>query len=104
MHLRVAALCFLVLFLEGYDITAMSYAIPSLTEVWHVKGPQFTAALTAGSVGLLLGALSAGSLGDHLGRKPVLIGCTLIFGLFSLLTSFSTGLFSLAALRFLGGH
>ncbi len=103
IHLRVASLCFLVLFLEGYDITAMSYATPSLTEVWHVKPPQFTAALTAGSVGLLLGALSAGSLGDYLGRKPVLIGCTLVFGLFSLLTSFSTGLFSLAVLRFLTG-
>jgi MFS transporter, AAHS family, 4-hydroxybenzoate transporter len=103
MHIRVASLCFLVLFLEGYDITAMSYAIPSLTEVWHAKPPQFTAALTTGSVGLLLGALSAGLLGDRLGRKPVLIGCTLVFGLFSLLTACSTGLVSLAALRFLTG-
>src|ERR1700722_2319720 len=103
LHLRVASLCFLVLFLEGYDITAMSYAIPSLTEVWHAKPPQFTAALTTGRVGLLLGALSAGLLGDRLGRKPVLIGCTLVFGLFSLLTACSTGLVSLAALRFLTG-
>jgi MFS transporter, AAHS family, 4-hydroxybenzoate transporter len=103
LHVRVASLCFLVLFLEGYDITAMSYAIPSLMEAWHATPPQFTTALTAGSFGLLLGALSAGLLGDRLGRKPVLIGCTVIFGLFSLLTAFCSGLVSLAVLRFLTG-
>src|ERR1700744_1213190 len=100
LHVRVAALCFLVLFLEGYDITSRSYAIPSLIDAWHVRPPQFTIALTAGSFGLLFGALSAGLLGDRLGRKPVLIGCTAVFGLFSLLTAFSTGLVSLAAMRF----
>jgi AAHS family 4-hydroxybenzoate transporter-like MFS transporter len=103
LHVRVAALCFMVLFLEGYDITSMSYAIPSLIDAWHVKPPQFTIALTAGSFGLLFGALSAGLLGDWLGRKPVLIGCTAVFGLFSLLTSFSAGLMSLAILRFFTG-
>jgi AAHS family 4-hydroxybenzoate transporter-like MFS transporter len=103
LHVRVASLCFMVLFLEGYDITSMSYAIPSLIEAWHVKPPQFTAALTAGSFGLLFGALGAGLLGDRLGRKPVLIGCTAVFGLFSLLTAFSTGLLSLAVLRFFTG-
>jgi AAHS family 4-hydroxybenzoate transporter-like MFS transporter len=102
-HVRVALLCFMVLFLEGYDITSMSYAIPSLVDAWHVKPPQFTVALTAGSFGLLFGAFSAGVLGDRFGRKPVLIGCTAIFGLFSLLTAFATGLQSLAALRFFTG-
>ena len=103
LHVRVGVLCFMVLFLEGYDITSMSYAIPSLIEAWHVKPPQFTTALTAGSFGLLFGALSAGLLGDRLGRKPVLIGCTAVFGLFSLLTAFAAGLTSLAVLRFFTG-
>jgi putative MFS transporter len=47
----------------------MSYAIPSLIETWHARPPLFTTALTAGSFGLLFGALSAGLLGDRLGRK-----------------------------------
>jgi AAHS family 4-hydroxybenzoate transporter-like MFS transporter len=102
-HVLVGSLCFMVLFLEGYDITSMSYAVPSLIDAWHVKPPQFTTALTAGSFGLLFGALSAGLLGDRIGRKPVLIGCTAVFGLFSLLTAFSTGLVSLAVLRFFTG-
>ncbi|HQT75680.1 MAG TPA: MFS transporter [Rhodopila sp.] len=75
-------LCFLVLFLEGYDITAISHAIPSLVETWHVKPPQFTARLMAGSLGLMGGALPAGLTGDRFGRKPVLIACTATFGVF----------------------
>ena len=103
LHVRVAGLCFIVLFLEGYDITAISYAIPSLTDAWHVRPTQFTMPLTAGSFGLLCGALVAGLLGDKFGRKPVLIGCTLLFGVFSLLTAFSGGLLSLSVLRFCTG-
>jgi AAHS family 4-hydroxybenzoate transporter-like MFS transporter len=103
LHIRVAGLCFMVLFLEGYDITSMSYAIPSLIDAWHVKPQQFTVALTAGGFGLLFGALTAGLLGDRLGRKPVLVGCTAMFGLFSLLTALASGPVSLAVLRFFTG-
>ena len=100
-HLRVAGLCFLVLFLEGYDVTSMSYATPSLIDAWHVRAPQFTTAVTMGGFGMLFGSLCAGLLGDRLGRKPVLVGCVATFGVFSLLTTISTDLATLATLRFL---
>ena len=75
LHLRVAWLCGVVLFLEGDDIAAVGYAIPSLADAWGVRPVVFAQALTAGNVGLLLGSLCAALLGDRLGRKPVLIGC-----------------------------
>lgn len=103
IHIRVASLCFIVLFLEGYDITSMSYAIPSLIDAWHVKPAEFTIALTTGSLGLLFGALFAGLLADRFGRKTVLKGWTAVFGLFSLLTAFCTSLQSLAVMRFCTG-
>ena len=87
LHLRVAWLCGVVLFLEGYDIAAVGYAIPSLVDAWRVPATAFTQALTAGNVGLLLGSLCAGLLGDRLGRKPVLISCVAGFGIFSLLSA-----------------
>jgi MFS family permease len=73
--LCVAWLCGVVAFLEGYDIAAAGYAIPSLVEAWRLAPSAFTQALTAGNVGLLLGSIGAGLLGDQLGRKPMLIGC-----------------------------
>jgi AAHS family 4-hydroxybenzoate transporter-like MFS transporter len=103
LRVRVAWLCGLVLFLEGYDIAAVGYAIPSLADAWHVRPSMFTAALTAGNVGLLLGSLGAGLLGDRLGRKLVLIGCVAMFGVFSVLTASVASPSQLVALRLLTG-
>jgi Major Facilitator Superfamily len=103
VHLRVAWLCGAVLFLEGYDIAAVGYALPSLVDTWKVHPQVFTPVLTAGNVGLLLGSLCAGLLGDRMGRKPVLIGCAVVFGIFSLLSAFAGSALHLAELRFLTG-
>ncbi|MGZ5925060.1 MAG: MFS transporter [Rhizomicrobium sp.] len=95
---RVALLCAGVLVLEGFDLGAMAFTLPALSESWHLKPVAFTAALTAGSVGLFLGSLLCGWLGDRLGRKPVLMGCVAIFGIMSLLTALvtTTGMLTLA--------
>jgi AAHS family 4-hydroxybenzoate transporter-like MFS transporter len=100
LHLRVAWLCGAILFLEGYDIAATGYAVPSLVDAWKVLPQAFTPVLTAGNVGLLLGSLCAGLLGDRLGRRPVLIGCAAVFGVFSLLSAFAHSPIQLTALRF----
>jgi MFS transporter, AAHS family, 4-hydroxybenzoate transporter len=102
-HLRIAWLCGVVLFLEGYDIAAVGYAIPSLVDVWRVAPSGFTQVLTAGNIGLLLGSLGAGLLGDRLGRKPMLLSCVAAFGVFSLLSAFAGSPVQMAGLRFLTG-
>jgi MFS transporter, AAHS family, 4-hydroxybenzoate transporter len=103
IHLRVAWLCGVVLFLEGYDIAAAGYAIPSLVDAWRMAPSEFTQALTAGNVGLLLGSIGAGLLGDRLGRRPTLICCVTMFGAFSLLSALVSSPVQLAGVRFLTG-
>ena len=85
--LRVNGLCFLALCLEGYDVSSLGFATPSLIEAWHVKASQFTTMVTLGAVSMLVGSMCAGILGDRLGRKPILIGCVAIFGTCLLYTS-----------------
>ncbi len=103
LYVRVAWLCGVVMFLEGYDIASVGYAVPSLVDVWRVPSPGFAQALTAGNVGLLLGSLCFGLMGDRLGRKPVLLSCVAGFGIFSLLSALVSSPFQLAALRLLTG-
>jgi MFS transporter, AAHS family, 4-hydroxybenzoate transporter len=100
---RAAFLCFLVLVLEGYDLGAMAFTLPTLSEAWHLKPVAFTSALTAGSIGLFLGSLLCGVLGDRLGRKPVLMGAVAVFGLMSLLTALTKDPFWLSITRLLTG-
>ena len=101
LHLRMGWLCGVVLFLEGYDIASVGYAIPSLADAWKIRPSAFTRVLTAGNGGLMIGSLCAGLLGDRLGRKPVLIGCVTAFGLFSLLSARVHTTSQLEILRFL---
>ena len=100
-HLRVAWLCGLVLFLEGYDIASVGYALPSLSDAWKIPPSAFTPVLTAGNVALMLGSLCAGLLGDRFARKSVLLSCVLIFGIFSAFSALASSPFQLEYLRFL---
>jgi AAHS family 4-hydroxybenzoate transporter-like MFS transporter len=102
-RMRVAWLCALVLLLEGYDIAAVGYVVPSLVEAWRVPPASFTTTLTAGNVGLLIGSILAGLLGDRVGRKPVLVACVSAFGVFSLASAFAASPSQLTLLRFATG-
>jgi MFS family permease len=103
VHLRVAWLCGAVLFLEAYDIGSVGNAVPSLVDAWKLHPAMFTRALTAGNVGMLLGSLGVGLLGDRLRRRPLIICCVLEFGFFLLLSALVHSPLQLAILRFLTG-
>jgi MFS transporter, AAHS family, 4-hydroxybenzoate transporter len=103
LQIRVAALCALVQICDGYDVNAIGVSVPSLTHAWNLPGPAFTWAFTWSSIGIMIGALSAGPIGDRLGRRPLLLASLTIFGLASLLTAFADSLLMLNILRFFTG-
>ena len=74
-----------------------------LTHVWNLPGPAFTTAFLWSSIGILVGALSAGPIGDRVGRKPLLLASVTIFGIASLLSAFAPSLIVLTVLRFFTG-
>jgi MFS transporter, AAHS family, 4-hydroxybenzoate transporter len=103
LQIRVAALCTLVQICDAYDVNAIGVSVPSLTHAWNLPAPAFTQAFFWSSIGIMVGALSAGPIGDRLGRRPLLIGSITIFGVASLLTAFAGSLLVLSVLRFFTG-
>ena len=103
LQIRVAALCTLVQICDGYDIGSIGIAVPALTHVWNLPGPAFTQAFLWSSIGIMVGALSAGPIGDRVGRKPLLVASLTIFGLASLLSATAGSLLMLSILRFFTG-
>jgi hypothetical protein len=103
VQLRVAALCTLIQICDAFDVNAIAVTVPSLTHAWHLSGPAFTQAFVWSSVGILVGALSAGPIGDRLGRRPLLLGSVAVYGLASLLTAFVGWLPMLSVVRFFTG-
>jgi len=103
LQIRVAALCTLVQICDGYDIGSIGIAVPALTHAWNLPGPAFTQAFLWSSIGIMVGALSAGPIGDRVGRRPLLVASLTIFGLASLLSATAGSLLMLSILRFFTG-
>ena len=55
------------------------------------------------SVGILVGALLSGPLGDRFGRKPLLIISVAFIAIFSVLSAFAWSIPSITVMRFLTG-
>ena len=103
LQIRVAAICALVQMCDGYDVNSIGVSVPSLTHDWNLPGPAFTQAFLWSSIGILIGALLAGPIGDRFGRKPLLIASLTIFGLASLASAVSDSLMMLTITRFFTG-
>ncbi|HYA74810.1 MAG TPA: MFS transporter [Roseiarcus sp.] len=99
----VIALCALVALFDGMDLQSIGLAAPLMTAALHVAPQAFGPVFSAALAGLALGALALGPLADRIGRKRVLIGATLGFGVFTLCTAFAGGLGELLVYRFLTG-
>jgi AAHS family 4-hydroxybenzoate transporter-like MFS transporter len=103
LQIRVAVFCTLVQICDGYDLNAVAWAVPSLIREWHLPPSMFTMAFLWSSVGILVGALSAGPIGDRFGRRPLLLASLTIFGIASLLSAAAGSLGVLSLLRFFTG-
>jgi len=99
----VLGLCFLVIFLDGFDTAAVGFVAPALSAAWKVPPPEMKQLLTVGFLGLAVGSLAAGPIADRFGRKWVLVGALAAFGGFSLASAGASDLTGLTALRFLTG-
>lgn len=100
---RVIICCFLVVLLDGFDTAAIGFIAPAISENWQLSAGDLAPLFGSGLLGLTAGALLCGPLSDRFGRKCIIIFCVALFGLFSLLSAFSTSLEMLIVLRFLTG-
>ena len=102
-HIRIVALCACLLFFEGFDLNAMSYAAPGLASALAISKLKLGEIFSAGQLGLMLGALVFGIAGDRWGRKRVFILCGLVFGLATLATGVSSSYTMVFAWRLVAG-
>jgi AAHS family 4-hydroxybenzoate transporter-like MFS transporter len=103
LQVRVAVLCTLVQICDGYDLNSVAWAVPSLIKAWHLPPAMFTTAFMWSSIGIMVGALTAGPIGDRVGRRPLLLVSLTLFGLASVLSAASASISTLCILRFLTG-
>jgi MFS transporter, AAHS family, benzoate transport protein len=101
----VAPLCWIAVLLDGFDLVVVGTVIPTLRtpEEWALSGSGATAVITIGLVGMMIGALTIGTLTDLVGRRKALIGAVASFSLFTLLCAVAPNATVFGLLRFLAG-
>jgi SP family arabinose:H+ symporter-like MFS transporter len=90
-------------FLFGYDTAVVSGAIGFLKDHFQLSADLTGWAASSLLVGCMVGAILGGPLGDHLGRKPSLVCCGILFALSSVASALPETLSQFAWARFAGG-
>lgn len=102
-HVKVRTVIGAVTFFEAFNQLLIASALPQLIKLWHLTPGESTFLVTSGSVGMLLGALVAGWLGDRIGRVRLVVIGTALTGVTGIVLVFSPGLAFFEWLRFIQG-
>ena len=99
----VLVLCALTFLVEGFDMSAMSFAAPTVGKLWDVKATELSTAIVALNIGAVIGNGLLAPIGDRVSRKWVIVVGTLLLGTGVGLTATSTSVTHLAGWRFVSG-
>jgi len=102
-HRRTAVLLAYVFFFELGDLNSFAYAAPALRQQWQLSIQTIATITSASFVGMFVGAMTAGTLSDHVGRRRALLLTTIWYSSMSLLNACAWSVPSLFAARLLTG-
>ncbi|GAB5079022.1 MFS transporter [Arthrobacter sp. AD-310] len=97
--------CWLLVVFDGYDLIVYGTVQSSLINGTDWGLTKATAG-TVGSmafIGMMIGAIFAGRMSDSWGRRRTIIGCAVVFSVFTILCAFAPNAFIFGALRLLAG-
>ena len=99
---RVAFVALTIVF-DGIDNQLLGIVIPTLMGEWHVPRRAFAPVVSLGYLGMMVGGLVAGLVGDRIGRRAALLGSMILFGVLTVAGAFVNSPEMMGVLRFLAG-
>lgn len=89
--------------LDGLDNQMLGLAAPSLLAEWNIDRSELGFVFALGFVGMAIGTLASGSIGDRFGRRIALLIGVAVFGVATVLTGFSETVWHIALLKTIAG-
>jgi MFS transporter, AAHS family, 4-hydroxybenzoate transporter len=102
-QIKLMLLLALFMFFEGYDMQVLSFAAPSIIKEWHSNKAAFGGVFGGAMAGFMFGAMVVGNFGDYVGRARMIIGGSIVFGVFTVLSAYAADLTQLLYWRALAG-
>lgn len=101
----VAPMCWLAVALEGFDLVVLGVVLPSLLRDsgWGLNPATASVISMVGLVGVMVGALTIGTITDIVGRRKTMLLTVSSFSLLTLLCALAPDPWTFGALRFIAG-
>jgi len=99
----IMLVCALVIVFDGFDVLAIAFAAPAISAELGINKAQLGPIFSSGLLGMMIGALILGPVGDKYGRRRAILVSVFVFGLCTLLTGLADNFDELMLLRFLTG-
>lgn len=99
----LVALVAMTIVFDGIDNQLLGIVIPTVMAEWGVPRSAFASVVSFGYLGMMVGGLVAGFVGDRIGRRAALLGSMVVFGILTVAAAFIHSTEMLALLRFLAG-
>lgn len=102
-HWNVLFWCTLIIVFDGYDLVIYGVVLPLLMEQWNL-GPLAAGLMgSAALLGMMVGAMTFGTLSDRWGRKRMILACVVLFSVTTVINGFATTPWQFGGLRFIAG-
>jgi AAHS family 4-hydroxybenzoate transporter-like MFS transporter len=91
--------CFLVIVLDGFNTTSISFVVPKLAHEWHLAPALFTTVFVATNIGAAIGFMVSGPLAQRFGHRSIGVASVVLFAGSTLLTTYANNIASLSVMR-----
>lgn len=88
---------------DGADNALVAFLLPSIAREWHLDNGALGLLASAGPLGYLVGALVSGTLGDRIGRRPVMMWALAVYTGFTMVAALAPSYEVFAVARILAG-
>ena len=75
--LAITILTILIMLVDGYDLQTMAFVAPAIVADWGIARADLIWVLNGSLIGMAIGSVVLGRLGDRVGRKSAFIACLL---------------------------
>ena len=101
--ITVAVLCAVVLFADGFNTQIIGFIAPAITKEWGIDKAALGMVFSSGFAGLLAGLILLSPLPNRIGPTKVVLLCTAMFSICTMLTLLANSATSLMVYRFITG-
>lgn len=102
-HVALVTLCAFVILFDGYDLAIYGAAVPLIIEEFGISPARAGAIGSYALMGMMVGAIVFGTLSDKVGRKAVIVGCVILYTVFTGAIFFVGSPTELGICRFIAG-